>query len=171
MSNEVLKSNCYTIRSHTTQDEKLFEGHGIELLPVEGKLFSFRGEGVIPVLETVRCVLLEVLSKVLEFFEDNESLNLVPCKSRKPFESIFNSGFRCAFYKEIHFCVFIEDFNLLFLHQTEGDKSEEDQLMSFEETSRDPLINSVSYIKDETWNTFFTFFCCPINGLQEEEDK
>jgi len=60
--------------------------------------------------------------------------------------------------------------NNLLLHESEGELREEDLLMAFEKTTRDPLVDDDTNHLDQTRNTHISFFRLfrLLNSLEEE---
>ena len=90
-SDEVVKSGGDSVRSEHSGHKHLLERSLLESLPVEWKFFILWSELVVPVLEPVWRLLLNMLGKELKSFNLDELLEGVPGKIWQPFlEWIWN---------------------------------------------------------------------------------
>lgn len=64
--------------------------------------------------------------------------------------------------------MFIRNINVLLLHQSESQKRQEDQFMSFEKTSHNPLTNIESNGSDQFFNSSFILNNHFSNSFSEE---
>jgi len=83
--NEVSESSCHSIGSEAADNEQFLEWLTIELSPVERKSVILRSDFIVPFLELLRSILLDVGSEVLEAFKLNEFLHTEPSGIRHPF--------------------------------------------------------------------------------------
>jgi hypothetical protein len=83
--NEVSESSCHSIGSEAADNEQFLEWLTIELSPVERKSVIFRSDFIVPFLELLGSILLDVGSEVLEAFKLNEFLHTEPSGIRHPF--------------------------------------------------------------------------------------
>jgi hypothetical protein len=117
----------------------------VKFLPIKRKFLIFRSEIIVPVFESCRSFLLEVLSKLLEGLNFNELLNRVPGKIWEPlFKRVYCISLEGASKQEVHLLRSVIYFNNLLLHDSEHDERQEDLFVLLEETTRDPLIYSHS---------------------------
>lgn len=137
------------------------------LTPFKRKLLFFGSELVIPFFESIGGF-FHILGKVLELLELIQCLDTVPSGLRKPFQGVFDSGNRFSLYQEVHLLPLIDNVKGLLLHESEGKKCEEDQLVLFKESSNNPLADGVSDLLAEVIDTMFIVVLHELDGLEEE---
>lgn len=64
---------------------------------------------------------------------------------------------------------FISTVNDFLRHQTEGDHSQKSDSILLKQTTRHPLIDNVSDVLDQFFNTGFILTGSPLDGFEEEE--
>ena len=111
------------------------------------------------------------MRKVPEFFQINQRLDRIPRGVGKPVKSIFNSWAHRAFNKEVHFSWLISNIDDLLLHESKDNECQENEFVLLEETTRDPLIDGRTDIKNQGLNTSFIADLCSIDGFEEESDE
>jgi hypothetical protein len=70
--------------------------------------------------------------------------------------------------KEVHIFLLKFDLDDFFLHETEGDQGQENELMGDEESSGDPLEDNVSDLLSEGKDSFLTLYSGLVHGFEEE---
>jgi hypothetical protein len=145
VSDKVIESSRDSIRSEHPDDQKLLEWHLVEFLPLEREFLVLWGELVVPVLESVRSLLLNLLDEVFEAFDLVQLLESVPGEIRKPLlERVHDICPGWAVDEIVHLLVSVVDVHDLLGHEPEGELASEDESMSHEKTPQDPLIDGHS---------------------------
>jgi len=143
----------------------------LKFLPVEWKFLLFWRELVVPVLESVWSLFLNILGELFETFNLDELLHGVPNKIGKPlFEWVQDVGSGWAVQEEVHLLVSVLNSKDTLLHESEAHLRSEDWLVSLEKTSGYPLVNGHSDHFSESkdsWLFFLEGFRL-IDGLEEE---
>lgn len=98
----------------------------------------------------------------------NQSLHGFPSNLWQPFKRIFDTRFGKSLQKEVHLRVFISNFDVLLLHQSESQKRKENEFMSFEKSSHDPLTDIISNRSDQLFNSGFILHSHFGDSLSEE---
>jgi len=142
---EVIESSGDSIWSEHSDDQELLEWHLVEFLPLQRKFLVLWGELVVPILESVWSLLLNLLNEVFEAFDLVQLLESVPGEIREPLlERVHDVCPGRAVDEIVHLFVGVVDLHDLLGHESEGELASEDESMSHEETSQHPLINGHS---------------------------
>jgi hypothetical protein len=117
----------------------------LETFPVERKFLSFGGKLIVPISESVRGFLLNVLCEQFKALDFDQLLDRVPGKVWQPFlKWIDNVSLNWASQQEAHLLGCVFNLDDLLLHDSEDDHAQEDLLVFLEESTRDPLIDGHS---------------------------
>mmetsp|Transcript_87508 Transcript_87508/g.160434 ORF Transcript_87508/g.160434 Transcript_87508/m.160434 type:complete len:230 (+) Transcript_87508:148-837(+) len=98
----IAKGHGHAVRTQTSNHQKLLEGDQIKSLPIERKFHILGSELVEPLLETVGCILLHVLSNLLETFKFDKLHHHGPSLIGKPLrQRVFNEHCRRSPEQEV----------------------------------------------------------------------
>lgn len=168
--------DCDTIGSQASGDKHLLERYGLKSLPVKRKFLRLRGKIVVPVIESLRCFFLKITRESFEAFELDQTLDGVPSDFREPvFERHWasNIGSQRAVDEELHLSVVVFAIELTLLHETEGKEREENLLMTFEETTSNPLVDGHANLLYEIKYTcvIIIVLISSSNSVEEEQTE
>jgi hypothetical protein len=103
---EVIDRGGHSVWSEHSHDQHLLEWHLLELLPVKWKFLVFWRKLIVPVLESVWSLLLDILGELFETFNLDELLHGIPNKIWKPLlKWVRNIGSGWAVQEEVHLFV------------------------------------------------------------------
>jgi hypothetical protein len=108
---------------------------------------------------------------LLKALKLDKLLDRVPGLVWEPlFERIWHIRVQRAVNKEVHLRHSVGDLKESLLHKSECQHRQEDLLMAFEESTRDPLVDCDSDHQDQVGDADFQLFCIwsLIDGLEEE---
>lgn len=168
-SDEVGQGDGDSVWSQTSQNKEFLEWRVLECFPLKWKVLSFWVQGVEPIFESTWCVRHHIVGEVHESWDLDKSLNHVPVVIWEPvLDWIGFTSLGDTVEEEVH--IFLLKLNLddFFLHETEGDQGQENELMGHEESSGDPLEDDVSDLLSEGKDSFFTFYSGLVHGFEEE---
>jgi len=176
LSDEVVEGNCDSVWSQASDDQKFLEQSLIESLPVERQLLVFWSKFIVPVLENVWSISLQVGGKLVKSFKFNELLDMEPSNIWKPLLEVSwvrNVSSKRSLEQEVHLLLVVVNLNNLLLHKSEGDHTSEDLLVLFEQTSGYPLVNGHSDHGSEGKYSLLVIFdeLSLLNSLEEEGVK
>lgn len=109
------------------------------------------------------------MGEEFEFFELDQGLNAVPSSSGQPLKWVFSAGLVESLQEELHLGNLVSDFDVLLLHESECQEREEDQLVSFEKSSDNPLADIVSDGSDEFFDSGLVLHQHLGDGFSKED--
>jgi hypothetical protein len=98
----------------------------------------------------------------------DKRLDGVPGQSGEPLERVFHTRLGETFQEEVHLGVLVADIDDFLLHETEGQQTEENQFVAFEESTHHPLANAVADSANHFFNTGFVLDSHLSDSLSEE---
>jgi len=75
LADVVIESCRCAVRAQSTHHQELLERHLFEFLPVEGQLFTFRSQLIVPVFKALSGTMLDMLCELFEKLNLNEFLD------------------------------------------------------------------------------------------------